>query len=136
MVMAAVIIAIVVVIAIVLVVRASDDDVTVPPLTAAEKQAGAVRVIYPDRDLPDTPERVTIGGEDVTLYFVRTEGSGEDVTATLRVGTSSTAGSLPPEVTLQKGESETVNGFVITLLDAFNTGDPSQDAADVTVTEP
>jgi hypothetical protein len=131
MIAAAAIIAVVVVLAIVFAVRAGNDDVAVPPLTAAEKQAGAVRVSYPDRSLPNRPARIDLGDTTVLVYFVSANGSGDSVTADLRVATDATPGGT--EVTLQKGQSKTVDGFAVTLLDAFDTGDLSRDAADVTV---
>jgi uncharacterized membrane protein YkvI len=39
-------------------------------------------------------------------------------------------------VVIVLAQSRTVNGFVVTLLAAFHTGDLSRDAADVTVTGP
>jgi hypothetical protein len=133
---AAAIVAVVAVAAIVLVSRGGNHDATVPPLTAAEKQAGAVRVTYPDRGLPNRPAQVVVGGTTVLVYFVSASGSGDGVTAVVQVGSAATPGGLTTEVTLQKGQSETVDGFVVTLLDAFDTGDLSRDAADVTITEP
>jgi hypothetical protein len=133
MIAAAAIIAVVVVLAIVFAVRAGNDDVAVPPLTAAEKQAGAVRVSYPDRSLPNRPARIDLGDTTVLVYFVSANGSGDSVTADLRVATDASPGGTTTEVTLQKGQSKTVDGFTVTLLDAFDTGDLSRDAADVTV---
>lgn len=128
---AVVVLAAIVVLVIVLMSR-DDDDTAVPPLTTAEQRAGAVRVTYPDRSLPDQPEVVTVDDQRVSLYFVKTSGSGDDVSAVLRVGTDEMG--TRKTVVLHKGEAKAVNGYLITLLNAFNTGDLSRDAADVTVT--
>lgn len=131
---AAVVVAVIVV---VLVVRGGSSGTSVPPLTAAEKRTGAVRVTYPDRSLPDEPEVAKVGGQRVALFFEGVTGSGDHVTATLGVVIQ---GSDPPQirhdVTLQKGQTTVVEGLAITLLDAFATGDLEHDAADVSVTIP
>lgn len=124
------------VIAGVVAVRSNSDDTTVPPLTTAEKQAGAVRVTYPDRSLPNQPTKVVVGGETVSLYFVSANGTGDSATAVLRVASDASPGGTPTEVTLQEAHATSVAGVVVTLLAAYDTGNPSTDAADVTVTEP
>ena len=133
MIAAAVIVAVVVVLAIVVFVRAGSDDATVPPLTAAEKQAGAVRVSYPDRSLPNRPARVDVGNTTVLVYFVSANGSGDNVSAVVEVGSADAPGGATTKLTLRKGQSTTVDGFDVTLLDAFDLGGLSRDAADVTV---
>ena len=134
MIVSVAIVAIIAVVAIVLVARGGNDDTTVPPLTAAEKQAGAVRVSYPDRSLPAQPEKVVVGDATVSLYFVSVDGTGDNATAVLRVASDARPGGTPTEVTLQEAHATSVDGVVLTLLAVHDTGDLSSDAADVTVT--
>lgn len=116
--------------------RSTDGDSAVPPLTAAEKEAGAVRVTYPDRSLPDEPEVVTVDGQRVTLFFGSVTQSDGTVSATIGVVTPrSTPPGIRDDVTIAKGDTQIVDGFAITLLDAFPTGDPTTEAADVSVTD-
>lgn len=131
----AVVVAVAVVIVLILVLRSGGSaSNSVPALTAAEQQAGAVRVTYPDRSLPDQPKVVIVDGQRVSLFFQQTSGSGDTASATLGVSTpTSDPGSPPTTVTLAKGQTKVVDGYAITLLEAFHTDDVSVDAADVTV---
>lgn len=134
---AAVVAGVVVVIAaiavIVLVTRDDSSHVTVPPLTQAQRQAGVLRVSYPDRRLPDEPTVATVGGQRVTLYFESAHGTGDEAQAVLRVGVGD---AQPSQVTLTTGGSTTVAGVEVGLVAAYDTGDLATDAADVTVTAP
>lgn len=129
-VVAALVVILVAVVVAVLLTRDDSGHTTVPPLTATQQQAGIIRVSYPDRSLPDQPSVTTVAGKRVTLYFDRVEGSSRGTTAELRVGVD---GARPTSITLTKGESTQVHGVEVTLVAAYNTGDLSEDAADVTV---
>lgn len=128
-----VVVIVVAIVVIVLLTRDDSGDVTVPPLTAAEHQAGVVRVSYPDRSLPDEPTVVTVGGARVALYLDAVEGSSSGAKAALRVAVGD---AQPTAVTLAKGETQTVRGLDVTVVAAYDTGDPSTEAADVTVAVP
>lgn len=93
-----------------------------------------MRVTYPDRSLPDQPEVVIVDGQQVSLFFQQASGSGHTASATIGVSTPSSETSSPPStVTLTKGQTTVVDGYAITLLEAFHTDDVRKDAADVTV---
>lgn len=112
----------------------SDDDSAVPPLTAAERAAGVVRLTYPDRTLPEEPEVVTVGGERITLFFGSVTQSDGNVSATLGIVTPrSTPPGIRDDVTIAEGATKVVDGYAITLLDAYPTGNPKTEAADVSV---
>lgn len=132
---AVVVVAVAIVIGLAVWRSASSDSPAVPPLTAAEKEAGAIRVTYPDRTLPDEPEVGIVGGQRVALFFDHVTEADGRVSVTLGVVTA--AGDPPgirDEVTLAEGQTRVVGGVAITLLDAFATGDPEHDAADVSLT--
>jgi hypothetical protein len=122
-----------VVIAVILLLTRDDSSTTVPPLTVAEQQAGVLRVTYPDRSLPDEPTVTTIGGKRIALYLDNVESASSGPQAVLRVG----VGDAPPTtVTLTEGQTTTVKSFDVTLVAAYDSGDGSTEAADVTVAIP
>lgn len=130
---AVVVVLVVAIVVTVLLTRDDSSDVTVPPLTQAERHGGVLRVTYADRSLPDEPTATTVGGTRVALFLDSVSGSSSGPEAALRVA----VGAAPPTaVTLTTGQTQSVKGVDVTLVAAYDTGDPSTETADVTVAIP
>jgi hypothetical protein len=110
---------------------ARDSGSSPPPLSSADRAAGVVRVVYPNRSLPDAPEVAIVGHTRVSLFLDSVSDTGGSVKAALRISVG--AGHDPVPVTLMERASTTLDNMTITLVHAYATGDPSTEAADVTV---
>jgi hypothetical protein len=105
-----------------------------PAMSAAATDAGAVRLTYPNRGLPNPPVTVTLTGGGkarLTLHDVSTA----DGQAVAEIGVAGPEGT-GSDVRIRSGGSARVGAVTVTVLNAYDLPDAAHDAADVTVRTP
>jgi hypothetical protein len=116
-----------------LVMFTGDPSRPAPPMTEQARAAGAVRLTYPNRQLPPPLTRLTLpGGRDVAVEFGGVEPGPDGLVALMRLRVD---GNDPEDADLSTGESADVHGVRVTVLMTYDGTWARDDAADV-VLEP